>query len=358
MKARVLVGNIFDSQAQTLVNTVNCVGVMGKGLALEFKRRFPEMYADYVARCKGKTVKIGEPYLYRYPSGKWILNFPTKYHWRQPSRLEYITRGLQFVLEHYREWGITSIAFPPLGCGEGGLDWRVVGPTLYRELQKMDIPVELYVPYGTPHQELRPEFFGEQTPSPQPRIPAGWVALLQIIKRVEERFPHLQPGTFRDIAYFADARGIPTGLQFRWVEGELQVENLRTVIQRLVNNGLLVREKAGRKLLRLCPGKTFDDASRAWHDVLREWELPIQDVVELLLQLTDRQIEIAVFLLSAVQDAQKKAPHPLSTGDIVERLKKNPPLLLSALSGEEILVILKHLEDWHFLEVSASESEV
>ena len=354
MKVRVLIGNIFDSQAQTLVNTVNCVGVMGKGLALEFKRRFPEMYMDYVERCKKKAVRIGEPYLYKYPSGKWILNFPTKYHWRQPSRLEYITGGLQFVLEHYREWGITSIAFPPLGCGEGGLDWRVVGPTLYRKLQEMDIPVELYAPHGTPHQELQPEFFGERLPPPQPRIPAGWVALLQIIKRVEGRFPHLQPGTFRDIAYLADARGIPTGLEFRWVENELQVDNLRAIIQKFVNNGLLVREKVGRKLLRLHTGDTFDDACRAWGDALREWELPIRHVAELLLRLTDRQVEIAIFLLATLQTSEKSTSFSLSTGNIVERLKENPPLFLSTLSGEEIGVVLKHLKDLGFLKVSVS----
>src|SRR6266508_6326123 len=142
---------MFESDAQTLVNTVNCVGVMGKGIALEFKKRFPDMYADYVARCERGQVRLGEPYLYRTPVPPWILNFPTKDHWRSVSRLEDIIQGLDHLLQHYEEWGIKSIAVPPLGCGQGQLEWRVVGPTLYRYLSRMDIPVELYAPHGTPH---------------------------------------------------------------------------------------------------------------------------------------------------------------------------------------------------------------
>src|SRR5438128_10256127 len=146
----VKIGNLFDSNAQTLVNTVNCVGVMGKGVALEFKERFPEMYEDYVARCKAGDVRLGCPYLYRTLVPPWVLNFPTKDHWRSESRLEDIEKGLRYLLDQHRSWGITSLAVPPLGCGHGQLEWRVVGPTLYRYLKRMDIPVELYAPFGTP----------------------------------------------------------------------------------------------------------------------------------------------------------------------------------------------------------------
>ncbi len=144
-----LVGNIFESKAQTLVNTVNCVGIMGKGLALEFKKLFPDMYEDYVARCKANKVRLGEPYLYRRLLSPWILNFPTKDHWRSVSRLSDIVAGLEYLEKHYHEWEITSLAVPALGCSNGQLEWRVVGPTLYRYLSRLDIPVELYAPYGT-----------------------------------------------------------------------------------------------------------------------------------------------------------------------------------------------------------------
>ena len=140
---KVLMGNMFDSSAQTWVNTVNTVGVMGKGIALQFRRRFPEMYDDYVARCRRHEVRLGRPYLYTRPTPPWILNFPTKEHWRSPSSLDAIVSGLTYLQQHYREWGIRSLAVPPLGSGQGLLEWRVVGPTLYRQLSHLATPVEL-----------------------------------------------------------------------------------------------------------------------------------------------------------------------------------------------------------------------
>ena len=94
---KALIGDLFESQAQTLVNTVNCVGVMGKGVAEQFKIRFPDMFADYKRRTDSKEVRLGEPYLYRDSSGMQIVNFPTKDHWRSPSRLADIERGLDYL---------------------------------------------------------------------------------------------------------------------------------------------------------------------------------------------------------------------------------------------------------------------
>jgi len=149
---RVLTGDLFQSKAQTLVNAVNCVGVMGKGIALEFKKRFPAMYQDYVARCAAKQVRLGEPYLFNRPTLPWILNFPTKDDWRSVSRLSDILIGLEYLERCCREWGIESLAVPALGCGEGKLEWQVVGPALYDHLSRLGIPVELYTPHGTKAQ--------------------------------------------------------------------------------------------------------------------------------------------------------------------------------------------------------------
>jgi hypothetical protein len=103
-------------------------------------------------------VRLGEPYLYRRLIEPWILNFPTKDHWRSVSRLADILQGLEHLQKHFREWGITSLAVPPLGCGEGRLEWRVVGPTLYRRLSEMDVAVKLYAPLGTSREELKTVF--------------------------------------------------------------------------------------------------------------------------------------------------------------------------------------------------------
>ena len=128
----ILVGDILQSKAQALINTVNCVGVMGKGIALEFKKRFPEMFEDYRQRCEQGHVRPGMPYLYRSLVPPQIVNFPTKDHWKSVSRIEDIEKGLEYLLSHYREWEITSLAVPPLGCGNGQLEWRAVGPLFYR----------------------------------------------------------------------------------------------------------------------------------------------------------------------------------------------------------------------------------
>ena len=142
---RFTTGDLFASGAQTLTNTVNCVGVMGKGVALEFRRRFPAMYEDYRRRAKAGLVLPGRPYLYK-ESDPWILNFPTKRHWREGSRLADIEAGLRFLREHHREWGISSLALPPLGCGLGGLEWSQVKPLIERYLGDLEIEVTVFEP--------------------------------------------------------------------------------------------------------------------------------------------------------------------------------------------------------------------
>src|SRR5437899_1683390 len=128
---RIVTGDLLKSGQQTLVNTVNTVGVMGKGIALAFKKRYPEMFDDYVQRCDRGEVELGQPYVFTEPD-HLIVNFPTKGHWRAVSKLSDIATGLEYLEKHYKEWGITSIAVPPLGCGNGQLEWKIVGPTLVR----------------------------------------------------------------------------------------------------------------------------------------------------------------------------------------------------------------------------------
>jgi len=162
----VKIGDLFTSRAQTLVNAVNCVGVMGKGIALGFKQHFPDMYEDYVARCGRGDLRLGEPYLFKRKELPWILNFPTKDHWRGLSRISDIVRGLEFLCARHQKWDITSMAVPPLGCGNGQLDWAVIGPTLFRHLSTLGIPVELYAPDKTPKDQLTLMLDGNAQPRP------------------------------------------------------------------------------------------------------------------------------------------------------------------------------------------------
>ena len=138
-------GNIFNSKAQTIVNTVNCVGVMGKGIALVFKLRYPSMFEVYQEYCKQKLIAVGKLWIYKgEPSDPWVLNFPTKTHWKLPSEYEYIEKGLQKFVDTYKEKGITSIAFPLLGAFNGGLDKDRVMDIMISCLSQCDIPVEIY----------------------------------------------------------------------------------------------------------------------------------------------------------------------------------------------------------------------
>lgn len=136
-------GNIFESDADALVNPVNTVGVMGKGLALEFKKRFPEMFKSYRFYCTHMNYKIGELMIYTGCKPA-IINFPTKTHYKMPSKIEYIEEGLKSFCSCYEERGIKSVAFPKLGCGLGGLNWeKEVKPLMEKYLQ--GLPIEVYI---------------------------------------------------------------------------------------------------------------------------------------------------------------------------------------------------------------------
>jgi O-acetyl-ADP-ribose deacetylase (regulator of RNase III) len=138
-------GSLFDSPAQVLVNTVNTEGVMGKGIALQFRRVFPDMFTDYQSLCEKGEIGIGKLWIYK-SSHKWVLNFPTKKSWRQPSRLEYVEAGLKKFAAEYSDFKIHSIAFPALGCGNGELDWTIVQPLMEKHLKTLPIDVFVHPP--------------------------------------------------------------------------------------------------------------------------------------------------------------------------------------------------------------------
>lgn len=234
-------------------------------------------------------VHIGEPYLYRRLIPPWIINFPTKEHWRSVSRLSDIVAGLEYLERHYREWEVTSLAVPPLGCGEGGLEWRVVGRTLFAHLQRFDIPVELYAPYGTPPAELEETFLvhvargSDETAdtAPRPRITVGAVALVETLARIV-REPHHWPvgrTIFQKLAYFATEAGLPTGLEYSKGSYGPFSSDLKPLITRLVNNGLIREERLGR-MFAVRPGPTYEDARKAFLGDLKKWEPVIDRVAD------------------------------------------------------------------------------
>jgi O-acetyl-ADP-ribose deacetylase (regulator of RNase III) len=145
MQIELIKGNIFNTKAQTIVNTVNCVGVMGKGIALVFKLRYPKMFDIYKNHCKSKLINIGKLWLYKGELNvPWVLNFPTKFHWKYPSKMEYLEQGLSKFVDTYAAQGIQSIAFPLLGTHNGGLAKDEVYSLMLKYLGQCAIPIEIY----------------------------------------------------------------------------------------------------------------------------------------------------------------------------------------------------------------------
>lgn len=152
-------GSLFESPAPVLVNTVNTAGVMGKGIAKEFKQYFPEMFEEYQRLCEDGTLVIGSLHFYRGPH-KSVLNFPTKRNWRQRARLDDVKAGFETFVASYQDYSISSIAFPQLGCGNGELDWeRDVRPLMEQHLRHLPIDVYIHIYAGDPnvpeHRDVR-----------------------------------------------------------------------------------------------------------------------------------------------------------------------------------------------------------
>ncbi len=336
MPVELKTGDMFRSGAQTLVNTVNTVGIMGKGIALEFRRRFPDMHADYVERCARGEVVIGRPYLFKRETPPWIVNFPTKRHWRDVSRISDIEAGLDYLEQHYHAWGITSLAVPPLGSGNGQLDWAIVGPTLKRHLRRFDVPVILFAPLGTPQAELSEQFLARSADAGMgwrglPWMDPAWVALAQIVRRIDGQAFHWPVGRtrFQKLAYFATDRGLPTGLAFRRGSFGPYSAELKSVTAKLVNNGVL-KEERGERMFHVRPGRTFADAADHYRSQLEGWEPIVGDVTDLFQRMDTRGTEVAASALLVARELAGRG-HPFSERDVVDevlrwKIRRRPPL--------------------------------
>jgi len=270
-----------------------------------------------------------------------------------------LVRGLELLLRHYKDWGITSLAVPPLACGEGQLEWRVVGPTLYRYLSKMEILVELYAPFGTPHRELQPEFLGgegsREQPAPRSRIDPAWVALAEIVRRVDAEPYHWPIGrtAFQKLAYLATEEGLPTGLQFTHGSYGPYSSGLKRLVTRLVNNGLIREERLGR-MFAVRPGPTLPDALRAFRWEIDAWNPIIDRVADLFTRMDTRQAEITATVVFATRELKESRRARPSEREVLESVlrwkqRRRPPL-----PEEEIARTVRDLAALGWLDVQAS----
>jgi O-acetyl-ADP-ribose deacetylase (regulator of RNase III)/uncharacterized protein YwgA len=314
---KALIGDIFASRAQTFVNTVNCVGVMGKGVAFEFKKRYPEMFEDYAARCARSKVRLGEPYFYQDRSGARIVNFPTKSHWRAASRLSDIVLGLDYFVAHAAEWGITSVAFPPLGCGNGGLEWTEVGPLLYAKLHDLNMEVEAYAPYGTPKNELSKEFLS--APSQMSlegkgrrgeKLNPEWLALVEVVRELG-RQPYSNPvgrTIFQKIAYVLTEMGVETGFQFSKGSYGPFADEVKRALHELANRNWVREEQLG-KMTALRSAPQYEEDRKKYPEVIERHHKAIMKTVDLFSRIknTDQAEEVVTVLFASRE--LKKARH-------------------------------------------------
>lgn len=300
---KALIGDLFASRAQTLVNTVNCVGVMGKGVAAQFKARYPAMFADYKRRCDQGAVRLGEPYLYRDLSGRQIVNFPTKGHWRSPSRLSYIERGLETLAARAADWQLGSVAMPPLGCGNGGLDWTEVGPLIYRKLDPLPIDVELYAPYGTPPHQLSADFLSApaqmsldgQGRGPD-RLKPSWTVLVEVLRGLQAQ-PYTNPvgrTIFQKICYVVTEMGVPTGFAFgRGSYGPFS-DDVKAALHVFANRNWVTEQQLGSMLaLRVAP--EYERDRHRYTEVIQQHARQIDKAIDLFSRIKSTEQAENVF---------------------------------------------------------------
>lgn len=250
-------GDILQADADALVNTVNCVGVMGRGIALQFKKAFPENFKAYAVACKQEEVQPGRMFVFetqQLTHPRYIINFPTKRHWRSASRMQDIDSGLAALVETIIQNDIQSIAIPPLGSGLGGLNWLEVKPRIEQALQPYeDIRVLIYEPLGAPVPKKMARS-GEV-----PKMTAGRAALVGLMHRYLEGLldPAITLLEVHKLMYFMQEAGEPLRLKYRKAHCGPYAENLRHVLNAIEGHlvsGYADGGDAPDKPLQLMPG--------------------------------------------------------------------------------------------------------
>ena len=257
-------GDILEDDAEALVNTVNCVGVMGRGIALQFKDAFPRNFRAYAEACQQDQVRPGQMFVFetgQLTAPRYIINFPTKRHWRGKSRMNDIEAGLEALVEVLREKRIRSVAIPPLGSGLGGLDWAEVKERIETAMRPLsDVCVTVYEPKRAPTSD-------KMTHSREvPRMTAGRAALVELMHRYLCGLldPFVTLLEVHKLMYFMQEAGEPLQLKFKQAPYGPYAENLRHVLHAI--EGHLVSGYADGgdvpdKQLQLVPGATADAAT-------------------------------------------------------------------------------------------------
>lgn len=306
-------GNLLEAKTEALVNTVNCVGIMGKGIALQFKQAYPDNYGQYVRACEAGEVQPGRMFITR--TGRmlppfYIINFPTKRHWRGKSRLEDIEVGLLALGQEIERLGIRSIAVPPLGCGSGGLDWEDVRPRIEQALAALpDVQVVVYQPQGAPAPDA---MLVARTDIHLTRARAMLLLLLDAYLTQEYSLSRLEA---QKLAYFLQAAGEPLKLNYVKHKYGPYAHNLNHVLQ--VMEGSSIRgygDGTQRSEIRTLPGSA--QAAREFVAEDMEAQQRLQQIADLIAGFeTPYGLELlaSVHWLAMYNDPQVNDPEVATT---------------------------------------------
>ena len=256
-------GNIFEENAEAIVNTVNCIGVMGRGIALQFKKNYPANFKAYASACKKNEIKPGEMFVFKTNSlhnPQYIINFPTKRHWRDKSQIEDIKSGLHALVDIIEKNNIQSISIPPLGCGLGGLNWADVRQLIIKTFHNVS---NINVVVFEPNEKLSPIKVAV-TPE-KPEMTKGRAALIELIHRYLKGLldPYVTLIEVHKLMYFLQEAGEPLKLKYKQLHYGPYAENLRHVLNKIEGHfisGYADGGDAPNKPLSLLPG-AYEEAS-------------------------------------------------------------------------------------------------
>ncbi|MGC4093111.1 MAG: macro domain-containing protein [Polyangiaceae bacterium] len=346
-----VVGNLLDAKVEALVNTVNTAGVMGKGLALQFKKAFPENYKAYEAVAKAGRVEIGKMLV--FDAGgivlpRYIINFPTKKHWRSPSKLEYIELGLRDLVAVIQDRRIRSIAIPPLGAGLGGLAWRDVRPLIAEGLGGLvDVEVLVFEPSGAP----APEAMRNETSKPE--MTPGRAAVLSLMNQ------YLVPGydyrlsllEVQKLAYFLQVAGEPLRLSYQAHLYGPYADNLRHVLNRI--EGHYVRGFGDGRNKPETPLELIGDAAKQAKAFIADRVDSQTRLTEVATLIQGYETPFGMELLSSVHWVATHDPHAAESADeAVRAIHDWTDRKAATMKATQIRAAWAHLKEHGWLERS------
>lgn len=346
-------GNLLTTEVEALVNTVNTVGVMGKGIALQFKRAYPANFRAYRAACAQGEVRVG--HVWAFDTGvlgprRYILNFPTKQHWRTPSRLADVAAGLDSLVFVVRELGITSIAIPALGCGNGGLDWADVRPLIEQACARMPgVRAVIFAPEGAPAPGEMPNA------TPRPKLTITRALLLTAIVRyfrraaaqeVREGISELE---IQKLAYFLQVLGTPLKLDFTRGKYGPYSPGLSRVLDALEGHYLSGIGDRSAPVTDFAPINLTPSSSEEAEATI-DGHPDSQDVLDRLLELVDGfETPYSLELLATVHFASVQEPATADPAALTRRVSRWSIRKARMFTDRHIQLATRHLEQHSLL---------